>query len=195
VASPKLSHLVLNTSNYEATKQWYLEVLGATVGVETTDHTACFLRTDDSHHRIGMFKVTDTDGSPAMTAPGSADGTKARVNHFAFEYPTLEELLETHERLAESAVVPQICFNHGPTMSMYYEDPSRNTVELFYDTRYSEAQIAEFYAGGDQYVLGAIPFDPVQVLKDIRGGKTVAEVAAWAPRTPDPADRSGLAPR
>jgi len=32
-----------------------------------------------------------------MTAPGSADGTKARVNHFAFEYPTLEELLETHE--------------------------------------------------------------------------------------------------
>ena len=182
MTSPKLSHLVLNTSNYEATKQWYLEVLGATVGVETTDHTACFLRTDGSHHRIGLFKVTDTDGSPAMTAPGSADGTKARVNHFAFEYPTLEELLETHERLAGSAVVPQICFNHGPTMSMYYEDPSRNTVELFYDTRYSEEQIAEFYAGGDQNVLGAIVFDPVRVLKDIRGGKTVAEVTAWAPR-------------
>jgi catechol-2,3-dioxygenase len=184
MASPRLSHLVLNTSNYEATKQWYLEVLEATVGVETTGHTACFLRTDGSHHRIGMFKVTDTDGSPAMTAPGSTDGTKARVNHFAFEYPTLKELLETHERLAVSAIVPRICLNHGPTMSMYYEDPSRNTVELYYDTKYTEEQIAEFYAGGDQYVLGSIPFDPVEVFKDIRGGKTVAEVTDWAPRIP-----------
>jgi hypothetical protein len=79
--------------------------------------------------------------------------------------------------------VPTVCLNHGPTMSMYYEDPSRNTVELYYDTRYTEEQIAEFYAGGDRYVLGAIPFDPVEVLKDIRGGKTVADVTAWAPRT------------
>jgi catechol-2,3-dioxygenase len=183
MASPRLSHLVLNTSEYEATKQWYLEVLGATVGVETTDHTACFLRTDGSHHRIGMFKVSDTDHSPAMTSPGAADGVKARVNHFAFEYPTLRELLETRERLAESVIVPTVCLNHGPTMSMYYEDPSRNTVELYYDTRYTEEQIAEFYAGGDRYVLGAIPFDPVEVLKDIRRGKTVADVTAWAPRT------------
>jgi len=45
-------------------------------------------------------------------------------------------------------------------MSMYYEDPSRNTVELFYDTRYTEEQIAEFYAGGDHYVLGRHPVRP-----------------------------------
>ena len=182
MASPKLAHLILNTSNYEATKQWYLEVLEATIGVETTDHTACFLRTDDSHHRIGMFKATETDSSPAMTAPGSTDGMKARVNHFAFEYPSLKELLEKYERLAESAIVPMICFNHGPTMSMYYEDPNRNTVELYYDTEYSEEQIAAFYAGGDEYVLGAIPFDPAETLKELRGGTTVAELTAWSPR-------------
>jgi catechol-2,3-dioxygenase len=182
VASPKLAHLILNTSNYEATKHWYLEVLEATIGVETTDHTACFLRTDDSHHRIGMFRATETDSSPAMTAPGSTDGMKARVNHFAFEYPTLEALLETHERLAAATIIPTICFNHGPTMSMYYEDPSKNNVELYYDCEYTEQQIAEFYAGGDRYVLGAIPFDPAQLLKELRGGKTVTELTSWAPR-------------
>jgi catechol-2,3-dioxygenase len=183
VTSPRLSHLVLNTSNYEATKQWYLEVLAATIGVETSDHTACFLRTDESHHRIGMFKAAETDDSVAATPPGSAEVRKARVNHFAFEYPTLEDLLETYVRIAESAIVPTMCLNHGPTMSMYYQDPSKNAVELFYDTKFTEEQITEFYAGGDRYVLGAVPFDPAEMLKEFRGGKTVAELTAWAPRS------------
>jgi catechol-2,3-dioxygenase len=185
VASPKLAHLILNTSNYEASKQWYLEVLEATLGAETTEHTACFIRTDDSHHRIGMFRVTETDGSPAMTAPGSGDGVKARVNHFAFEYPTLEALFDNYERLAgsQSAITPQVCLNHGPTMSMYYQDPNGNTVELYYDTKYTEEQITAFYAGGDRYVLGMIPFDPKDRLAELRSGKTVAEVTAWSPRS------------
>ena len=72
--------------------------------------------------------------------------------------------------------------NHGPTMSMYYEDPGRNTVELYYDTRYTEEQITEFYAGGDRYVLSAIPFDPAELLKRLRGGTAVAELVAWVPR-------------
>jgi catechol-2,3-dioxygenase len=183
VASPKLAHLILNTSNYEASKKWYLEVLEATIGVETTDQSACFIRIDDSHHRIGMFRVSETDGSPAMTAPGSDDGVKARVNHFAFEYPTLEALFENYERLAASAIEPRVCLNHGPTMSMYYADPNGNTVELYYDTKYTEEQIAAFYAGGDRYVLGMIPFDPAAKHKELRSGKSVAEVIAWAPRS------------
>ncbi|MCU1665876.1 MAG: hypothetical protein JWR58_5941, partial [Pseudonocardia sp.] len=31
---PMISHLVVNTSNYEAMKQWYLRVLEAEIGVE-----------------------------------------------------------------------------------------------------------------------------------------------------------------
>jgi hypothetical protein len=66
-------------------------------------------------------------------------------------------------------------------MSMYYEDPDRNTVELFYDTGFSEQEIVDFYAGGDRYVLSASPFDPAQMLRELRGGKTVAELIAWSP--------------
>ena len=62
----------------------------------------------------------------AATPPGSAEVRKARVNHFAFEYPTLEDLLETYVRIAEAAIVPTMCLNHGATMSMYYQDPSKN---------------------------------------------------------------------
>ena len=45
MASPKISHLILNTANYEAMKQWYLDVFEATIGVETSDHSACFQET------------------------------------------------------------------------------------------------------------------------------------------------------
>jgi catechol-2,3-dioxygenase len=182
VTTPKLAHLILNTNNYEATKKWYLEVLEATIGVETSEHTACFLRIDDSHHRIGMFKVAGTDESPSIAEPGSTEGVKGRVNHFAFEYSTLKDLLETHERLARSAILPTICLNHGPTMSMYYQDPSKNGVELYFDSGYDEEQITAFYQGGDRYVLGARPFDPAATLKELRDGKPVAELIAWAPR-------------
>jgi catechol-2,3-dioxygenase len=182
MASPTISHVILNTSNYETTKLWYLDVLEATIGVETSDHSACFLRTDESHHRIGMFNVAKTDESVALTAPGAGDvASLSRMNHFAFEYPTLAELFEAHARIAGSSIFPTISLNHGPTMSMYYEDPDKNVVELFYDTQYTEEQIAEFYAGGDSYVLSAIPFDPAKMLAELRGGKTVAELTAWSP--------------
>lgn len=182
MASPKISHLVFNTANYEAMKQWYLDVFEATIGVETSDHSACFLQTDEHHHRIGMFNVTKTDESAAMTAPRSGEASAlSRLNHFAFEYPTLAELFETYERLAGSSILPTVSMNHGPTMSVYYQDPDRNVVELFYDTKYSQEQLAEFYAGGDRYVLSAIPFDPAKKQEELRGGKTVAELTAWSP--------------
>jgi hypothetical protein len=63
---------------------------------------------------------------------------------------------------------------------VYYQDPDRNVVELFYDAQYSQEQLAEFYAGGDRYVLSAIPFDPAKKLGELRAGKTVAELTAWS---------------
>jgi len=181
MAPPTLTHLVVNTSNYEAMKQWYIDVLEATIGVETTDHSACFLRTDESHHRLGMFNVAKTDESASMAQPGTDTGTVARLNHFAFEYPTLKELFDTHARLADSSTTPTICLNHGPTMSMYYEDPDRNTIELYYDCGYTEDDMVAFYAGGDRYVMGPTPFDPVALMKELRNGKPVAELIAWSP--------------
>jgi catechol-2,3-dioxygenase len=105
------------------------------------------------------------------------------VNHFAFEHPTLADLFEAYERLAELSITPAGCFNYGPTMSVYYSDPDNNTVELFYDKGLTEEQLQEFYAGGDRYILGATPFDPDELLKGLRDGKPVADLVAWAPPT------------
>jgi catechol-2,3-dioxygenase len=183
MTSPTLAHVILNTSNYEETKEWYLEVLNATIGVETSAHTACFLRTDETHHRIGMFNVNKADDSLAQSEPGAGgDVLHSRLNHFAFEYPTLAGMLETHQRIAKSSITPSMCLNHGPTMSMYYEDPDHNAVELFYDNKFSEEEIVAFYEGGDDHVLAPIRFDPAELLQQLRAGTSVAELTAWSPR-------------
>jgi catechol-2,3-dioxygenase len=181
MASPKITHLVVNTSNYEAMKDWYINVLEATIGVEATDHSACFLRTDEGHHSLGMFNVGKTDESGSMALPGSDTGTVARLNHFAFEHSTLEELLETHARLAGSSTNPAVSLNHGLTMSIYYEDPDKNVIELYYDTGYTEEGIVAFYAAGDRYILSPTPFDPAALLKELQNGKPEAELIAWSP--------------
>jgi catechol-2,3-dioxygenase len=180
--APVLSHLVVNTANYEAMKEWYLVVLEATIGVETSTHSACFLRTDETHHRLGLFNVAETDDSNSMAQPGSRGPSLARLNHFAFEYPTLAILFEAHARLADTGVNPVISLNHGPTMSVYYQDPDKNTVELFYDTGYTEERLIEFFAGGDRYVVGGIPFDPADLRKRLIGGEALATLTAWSPR-------------
>jgi hypothetical protein len=55
-----------------------------------------------------MFKVAKTDESVAMTSPGAPDtGARSRLNHFAFEYPTLPELFRAYRRLAGAAPVRQ----------------------------------------------------------------------------------------
>jgi catechol-2,3-dioxygenase len=103
------------------------------------------------------------------------------LNHFSFEYPTLEDLLETHARLADEGISPAECLNHGPTVSMYFPDPDRNTIELFYDAKYNEEQIVEWYGGGESYAMGAVGFDPALMLKELQAGKTTEELTAWAP--------------
>ena len=64
-----------------------------------------------------------------------------RLHRFAFKYPTLEGSFETHARLAGSSTTPTISLNRGPAMWMYYEDPDKNTIELYYDSGYTEEDI------------------------------------------------------
>ena len=84
-----------------------------------------------------------------------------------------------HARLADSAINPRIALNHGPTMSIYYQDPDQNTVELFYDNGYTEERLIEFFAAG--HVLDGIPFDPAALAKQLDNGRSIAELTAWSP--------------
>ncbi|AJD44194.1 glyoxalase/bleomycin resistance protein/dioxygenase family protein (plasmid) [Rhizobium gallicum bv. gallicum R602sp] len=53
-----------------------------------------------------------------------------RLQHVAFAYRTLDELLGTYARLKPLGIVPVLAVDEGAQTAFYYEDPDRNFIEL-----------------------------------------------------------------
>lgn len=156
-APVKLAHVVLKTAQPAAMIGWYVEVLDAQVVFEN-DRLA-FLTYDLEHHRVAIVK---------MPRPLRAVGLGARylrklhgVDHIAFTYATLGELMATYRRLAARGIRPVWCINHGPTTSMYYEDPDGNRLELQYDNFERVEDLVAWVESGafEENAIG-VEFDP-----------------------------------
>src|SRR5208283_4851588 len=99
IVHPKLQHFGLTTANLDAMLDWYRKVLGMTLNRRVQagpqkgpSFSAAFASNDEVHHRIAFFEI------PGLTV----DPDKARhprLQHVAFEYETLDDLLGTYARL------------------------------------------------------------------------------------------------
>ena len=45
------------------------------------------------------------------------------IHHSAFEYNRFSDLNDSYLRLREAGIEPDICIDHGMTLSYYYKDP------------------------------------------------------------------------
>src|ERR1700761_9237931 len=139
VLSPvKLSHIVLRTAKFEEMCAFYKKFLGA--GVAFENEVACFLQYDDEHHRIGILKLDGLSASN-RTAPG--------LEHVAFTFDNLADLLKVWEQRKELGIEPVWCVNHGGTTSMYYEDPDGNKLESQVDNYDDPVALQEFLRSDD----------------------------------------------
>jgi len=119
MAPVKISHVVLRSPRYQEAIDWWKRFLGAHAQFESDFIT--FLTYDEEHHRLAIVNTPD-----AKARSDKAAG----VDHFAFGYADLGQLVTTYERLKEQGVLPYWCINHGPTTSLYYKDPDGNQVEI-----------------------------------------------------------------
>ena len=162
MSSPsKLAHFVLRTGRYSQMRDWYRSVLGARVAFDNGQ--ACFLSYDDEHHRVGIIDTGATE----------QPGPKARgLEHVAFTYSGLPELLDTFERLSREHILPFWSVNHGTTTSLYYRDPDGNHLELQVDNFATMAEAARFMASElfDRNPIGA-DIDPHELLRRLRAGE------------------------
>lgn len=122
VAPAKLAHVVLRTAHYSEARSWYCDVLGARVVFDSP--FMAFLTYDDEHHRIALL---NTEGAPSPAAGATG------VDHVAFTFARIGDLLATYRRLQVKGITPHWCINHGPTTSLYYRDPDGNQIELQVD--------------------------------------------------------------
>jgi catechol-2,3-dioxygenase len=168
MSSPtKLAHIVLKTGRFQQMRDWYLAVLEASVSYENGE--VCFLSYDDEHHRIGIVNTGATE----------QPGPKTRgLEHVAFAYAGLSELLTTYERLEQAGITPFWSVNHGPTTSLYYGDPDGNHIELQVDN-FARMEDAARFMKSEVYNSNPIGVDiaPRELLRRLRAGESASELA------------------
>jgi len=161
IAPTRMSHVVLNTrpENYETMVSWYRTVFEAELAYANNE--VAFLGFDEEHHRIAIAAV------PHVVEPRPRSWG---LNHFAFTYESLEDLLATYERLKDEDIRPYWPILHGPTTSLYYKDPDLNRVELLCDNM-DEQELLEFFESGafDENFMGII-FDPEEMHARLKAG-------------------------
>jgi catechol 2,3-dioxygenase-like lactoylglutathione lyase family enzyme len=160
VSPTKLAHFVLRTSRYRQLVEWYKVVLGAHSVFE--NEFLAFLSYDEEHHRVAIIEIKELGLQ--------LDGV-AGVHHIAFTYKTLYELLENYDKLKTLGILPVYTINHGPTTSLYYEDPDRNQLEFQVENYESVEESSKFFfseAFAENPV--GVEFDPDQLLERLRAG-------------------------
>lgn len=169
VAPIRMSHIVINThpGNYENMVSWYMKVFEAEIAYANDD--VAFLGFDDEHHRIAIAAV------PHVVKPRDKSWG---LNHFAFTYEDLEQLLFSYERLKSEDIEPYWPILHGPTTSLYYKDPDLNRVELLCDNLFGE-ELLEFFTSGafDENFMGII-FDPDEMCAQLKAGVPKEELTS-----------------
>lgn len=133
VVHPRLQHFGLTTANLDAMTDWYHRVLGMTIhhraqvppGLQSRApfSAAAFISNDEVHHRLVFFEMPGLVADPDRSR-------HPRLQHFAFEYQNLDELLGTYTRLKGLGILPVWAADHGLATAFYYEDPDQNIVEL-----------------------------------------------------------------
>jgi len=137
-----------------------------------------FLTYDEEHHRIAIANMPGLQERPFQSAG---------VEHCAFTYACLDDLIYTYERLQQSSIEPYWTVNHGPTLSFYYRDPDNNQIELQIDVFDSNQEVNTWLEQSDfaSNPIGVI-FEPETLIARYRGGESLDTLLARP--VIDPAD-------
>jgi len=163
-------HVVYRTRHFDQMVRWYQTVFHAKV--QHQDPALAFLTYDGEHHRFALINldVLQPDGQDAERRG------KVGVDHVAYTYASLDDLLEHYAQLKVKGIKPYWCIHHGFTVSMYYADPDGNQMEFQVDSYGSSAEARSFMAG-PHFAANPIgvEFDPDAWLERLRAGTPPAE--------------------
>jgi len=119
---PIFHHALLKTARFQEMIDWY----AAVVGIEPVFQAPgiAFLSNDGANHRISLAGGPQFRDNPQFR-------TYAGLHHLAFEYASVDDLLDSWQRLRDDyGYEPHVAVHHGMTLSFYYVDPDGNSVEL-----------------------------------------------------------------
>lgn len=182
-----IAHWVVKTARSAEMIQWYGHVFGAHVVHE--DYQIAFLTWDNESHRLALVKLP-----PPLRYLFPLSRWRRKVygiDHLAFTFTSVERLLLTYERLRKVEITPVWSINHGPTTSLYYEDPEGIRLEFQTENFPTAQQTAEYFTSKDfsENPIGT-NIDPDYLLERLRAGVPLEDLLA-----PGAGTRPGTKPR
>lgn len=166
---PAFHHFGVITMHLEETLDWYAKVLGMTT--VQSSHGLVFLTNDQAHHRLAVISLPGARENPAPSP-------STKIQHVAFEYATLDDLLISWERLKGLGIEPVLATDHGPTIAFYYRDPDGNSIELFVDAFGDWDQSSEYVRTSPEFhrnPMGTF-VDPEPMMAARKAGATAADL-------------------
>lgn len=167
------AHIVMKSTRTEEMVAWYKVVMGARIVFKNAQLT--FLTWDNEHHRLAIIRMP---GVFRIFRPLARVARKFfGVDHIAFNMGSLEKLLLMHERIKQQGIDPIWCINHGPTTSIYYEDPDGNRLE-FQTENFDTPKDLQAFAESGEFIQNPIgvEFDPTYLLELYRAGTPELEL-------------------
>jgi catechol-2,3-dioxygenase len=166
---PTFHHVNLKTTRLHDMIDWYGTVVGTEVVFQ--DATGAWLSNDGANHRVAL-----------LAFPGFADDpekdTRTGMHHSAFEFASFADLNANYLRLRELGVVPELCLDHGMTLSYYYKDPDGNHVELQCDAFGDWTASKQWMRTSDAFHANPIGtfVDPARIAAAAADGEQFAEI-------------------
>ena len=163
VIKPKFHHVTIKTSHLDEMVDWYCAVLG--VHVNFKDRFNAWTTNDAANHRVAFL------AAPGL-GPDRDKSLHTGMHHSAFEYDSFDELMVSYRRMADRGILPAFCLDHGLTISLYYQDPEGNYVELQNDNFGDWALSTEFMRSSSDFQGNPIGtfFDPEKVYQAYKAG-------------------------
>ena len=166
-----LAHIVYRTRRFDEMLAWYTKVFGAKIQYQNP--ALAFLTYDGEHHRfafanLDVIRPEENDKD---------DRGMVGVDHVAYEFETLRDLLENYSDFKANGILPYWAVNHGMSASLYYADPDGNQMEFSVDCFPTKEECTAYFHGEE---IGSNPvgteYDPEEWLAKLRGGTPETEL-------------------
>ena len=169
VIRPTLHHINLKTRRLQEMIDWYAIVVGMKPTFQFPG--GAWLTNDAANHRLALLTSPQLSEDPDKLM-------HTGIHHSAFEYATIDDLLDTYTRLKGLGIEPHACLDHGMTTSFYYVDPDGKSVELQVDNFGNWEESSEWMRTSPQFAADPIgmPVDPEQMVTARQDGAPFAEL-------------------
>src|SRR5438477_9909439 len=108
IIRPILHHVNLKTTRLQEMIDWYATAVGMRPTYQFPG--GAWLTNDAANHRLALLTSSQLSDDPDKLV-------HTGIHHSAFEYMTIDDLLDTYTRLKGQGIAPHACLDHCMTRS------------------------------------------------------------------------------